>query len=212
MTFLKHATVFSSFWMKPLSQSCDMIRAAQMCQEKCLNISCYQYSTQWLWMSSRPPPATHLRRNLNPSSALSFWVLLSDIFLKSWLLPCAYGEGKQSIGVQEAVGQQLAPPVFCPGWDPSGISKLACCDAPNLRASPAAWLSPHTLELSANEEGSLRLIPSRGLLFLEWLFSILLDEIVRIESCAFKSNSFEGISSSRSNYFCSGVIEGGKSC
>lgn len=159
-----------------------------------------------------PPLATHLRRNLNPSSALSFWVLLSDIFLKSWLLPCAYGEGKQSIGVQEAVGQQLAPPVFCPGWDPSGISKLACCDAPNLRASPAAWLSPHTLELSANEEGSLRLIPSRGLLFLEWLFSILLDEIVRIESCAFKSNSFEGISSSRSNYFCSGVIEGGKSC
>lgn len=76
-------------------------------------------------------------------------------------------EKGNSFGVQGAVGLQLARPVFYPDLEPSGFSKLARCDAPNLHASPAAWLSPHTLERSANEEGSLRLIPSRGLLFLE---------------------------------------------
>lgn len=186
--------------------------AAQMCQEKRLNILCYSVHHPMAVKCQTVHPG-HPPLKKSKSFICSHFLGPVVRYLPEELIVAPWVRRRETeLWDPGSCRSAAAPPVFYPDLDPSGISSLACWDASNPHASPAAWLSPHTLERSANEEGSLRLIPRRGLLFLEWLFSILLDEIVRIESCAFKSNSFEGILSSRSNYFCSGVFEGGKRC
>lgn len=184
--------------------------AAQMCQEKRLNILCYSvHHPMAVKCQTVHPGHPPLKKSKSLICSHFLGPVVGHLPEKLIVAPWVWRRETELWG-PGSCRSAAAPPVFYPDLDPSGISRLACWDAPNPHASPAAWLSPHTLERSANEEGLLRLIPRRGLLFLEWLFSILLDEIVRIESCAFKSNSFEGILSSRSNYFCSGVFKGGK--
>lgn len=94
---------FSSFQLKPLSQPCGVC-----CRNECELLRCAkrnvwifyatQYTTQWLWNVKPSTLAIRLWRNLNPSSALTFWVLLSDIFLRSWLLPVSTEKGNRALG------------------------------------------------------------------------------------------------------------------
>lgn len=133
---------------------------SQTHQKKCMAILCYSMPDPRLWNPVFPPlPSTSEVRTclpLLPSVSVCLCQICSS---RVDCHPVSMERGNKTFRSRKLRVCSLSVHPLSwlrPCWHSQ--ARLQWCT--QLHTSPASWLAPHTLELSANEKGSLRLILS----------------------------------------------------